>query len=226
MILQRLLNKMVQPFGLVCVEKPHISRLPELDKKFIQNARILSCREAILPRLPQGGVVAEIGVAFGRYSRKILDIMKPSQFVAVDCFGLDQTNWLGRQPYADFLGGMPHEAFYRKQFAAEIESGTVIIKKGFSHEVMETFPDAYFDMIYVDAAHDYASVVKDLDVCGRKIKPTGHILMNDYTLVDPLLLQPYGIVQATHEFCVEQGWEIIYLAQHPYMFCDVALRKL
>ncbi len=51
-------------------------------------------------------------------------------------------------------------------------------------------------------------------------------MLNDYTLVDPLLLQPYGIIQATHEFCVREGWEIIYLAQHPHMFCDVALRKI
>ncbi len=44
--------------------------------------------------------------------------------------------------------------------------------------------------------------------------------------MDPLLLQPYGIVQAVHEFCREEGWEIRYLALHPYMFCDVALNKL
>jgi len=226
MLLRRVLNKLVRPLGLLCVEKPSISPLPRLDEKYLRNARILPSREDILARLPQGGVVAEIGVAFGHYSRKILNTMKPRQFVAVDCFGLDHTTWSGRQVYAKFLGGMRHEDFYRKQFAAEIESGAVVVKKGFSHEVMETFPDAYFDMIYVDAAHDYASVAKDLEVSGRKIKPTGHIVMNDYTLVDPLLLQPYGIVQATHEFCVREGWEIVYLAQHPHMFCDVALKKL
>jgi hypothetical protein len=226
MLLQRIGNKLVAPFGLACVEKPKLSPLPKLDAKHLRNARLLSCREDILAQLPQGGVVTEIGVAFGRYTRKILDTLKPSRFVAVDCFGLDHKTWFGRQVYAQFLGGMRHEDFYRQQFSKEIERGIVVIRKGFSHEVMESFPDAYFDMIYVDAAHDYESVARDLQVSGRKIKPTGHIVLNDYTLVDPLLLQPYGIVQATHEFCVREGWEIVFFAQHPYMFCDVALKKL
>jgi hypothetical protein len=226
MYIRAALNKLVRPLGLACIDKPTIAPLPKLDARHLENARILPCREDILKRLPQGGVVAEIGVAFGRYSRKILDIMQPKQFVAVDCFGLDYKDWRGRQIYADFLGGKPHEVFYRELFAEEIARGRVVISKGYSHEVMATFPDASFDMIYVDAAHDYASVVKDLEVSGRKIKPDGHIVLNDYTLVDPLLLQPYGIIQATHEFCVREGWEIIYLAQHPHMFCDVALRKI
>lgn len=68
MLLQRVVNKLVQPFGLVCREKPRISPLPELNDKYLQNARILPCRDDILHRLPQAGVVAEIGVAFGRYS--------------------------------------------------------------------------------------------------------------------------------------------------------------
>jgi hypothetical protein len=226
MLMQRLLNKMVTPLGLMCVERPHVDPLPELDHQHLQNARIVPSREAILNQLPQGGVVAEIGVAFGRYSRKMLDALKPDQFIAVDCFGLDHKSWRGTQVYDQFLGGMEHEAFYRKLFADEIQNGTVIVRRGYSHEVMETFPDAHFDLIYVDAAHDYESVARDLEVSGRKIKRTGHIVLNDYVLVDPLLLQPYGIAHATHEFCLREGWEIIFLALHPHMFCDVALKKL
>ena len=226
MLLQRIVNKLVQPFSLVCREKPKVTKLTKLDDKYLRNARIVACREDILAKLPQGGVIAEIGVAFGHYSRKMLDILQPKQFIAVDCFGLDETDWLGRNAYSQQLKGMPHETFYRDKFSQVIANGTMVIKKGYSHEVMESFPDNHFDMIYVDAAHDYDSVVKDLSVCGRKIKPTGHIVLNDYTVTDPLLLMPYGIVQATHEFLVREGWEIVYLAQHPYMFCDVALQKL
>jgi len=226
MLLQRMLNRLVRPLGLICVEKPRIAPLRELDSKHLKSARILPCREDILNELPKRGVVAEIGVGFGRYSRKILDRMQPRLFVAVDCFELGHVDWLGRQNYGDTLGGMRHEDYYRGQFTAEIEAGVVVVRKGYSNEVMEAFPDAYFDMIYVDAAHDYESVVKDLAVSGRKIKPSGYIIMNDYILIDPILLQPYGIVQAVHEFCVREGWEMVYLAQHPYMFCDVALKKM
>jgi hypothetical protein len=226
MLFQRIINRLVGPFRLMCVEKPRIAPLPELHPKHLKNARLLPCRDDILAELPQHGIVAELGVAFGRYSRKILDVMQPTRFVAVDSFELGGPRWFRQQDYAATLGGLRHEAYYRKQFATEIAAGTVVLRKGYSDEVMETFPDAYFDMIYIDAAHDYESVAKDLDVSGRKIKPSGHIVLNDYTIIDPLLLQPYGIVQATHEFCVREGWEIVYLAHHPYMFCDVALRRL
>lgn len=36
----------------------------------------------------------------------------------------------------------------------------------------------------------------------------------------------YGVIQAVHEFCLREGWEIVYLALHPRMFCDVALNKI
>ena len=80
-------------------------------------------------------------------------------------------------------------------------------------------------MIYIDAAHDYQSVMRDLAVANRKLKPSGYIVLNDYTIVDPLLLQHYDIVRAAHEFCLQEDWEIAFLALHPLMFCDVALRK-
>lgn len=226
MFLQRILNKVVSQLGLVCVEKPArapVSRLPE---QYLQNARLLPSREILLEYLPQGGRVAEIGVAFGFHSRNILDTMKPQEFFAVDTFGMDHTDSFGRQIYDRHLHGKKHLDFYQEKFSDEIATGQVVIRQGYSHEVMETFPDASFDMIYVDAGHDYESVARDLTISGRKIKPEGYIVLNDYTLMDPLLLQPYGIIRATHEFCVREGWQFAYFALHPLMFCDVALKRL
>jgi len=180
----------------------------------------------MLEYLPKNGVVAEVGVAFGRYTRKILEILHPAKFVAIDTFELDKTSWSGHHAYRDTLGDLGHEAYYRQKFQDRIDNGSFIIKKGYSHVKLMEFDDAYFDMIYIDAAHDYASVKQDLAAANVKIKPDGYIVLNDYTLMDPLLLQPYGIVQAVHEFCLQEGWEIRYLGLHPYMFCDVALTKL
>jgi len=222
----RIINKLISPFGLRCVVAPKLSPAPELPDAYLKDARIVPERSAILPHVPKGGVVAEIGVGFGNYSRKILDIVQPSHFVAVDTFGLDRRSWLGRQPYADILGGKSHEDFYRDRFSAEIDKGVVSLKKGFSVDVMEGFPDDQFDMIYIDANHTFESVKADLAVSARKIKDTGWLILNDYTVVDPLLLMPYDIVRAVHEFCLEEGWKIELFALHRFMFCDVALRRL
>jgi hypothetical protein len=212
--------------GLKCVPIPNIAPALELPDRCLQNARIVAERSDILSLLPKGGAVAEVGVAFGLYSRKIIDRMQPEHFVAIDTFELDQPSWSGRQAYKDVLGNRSHEAFYKETFADEIEAGRLSIKTGFSHEMLDRLPDCHFDMIYIDAAHDYESVRQDLEVAIRKINERGTLILNDYTLFDPLLLQPYGIVHATHELCINEGWEIVYLALHRYMFCDVALRKI
>jgi hypothetical protein len=225
-LIARVLNKIVRPFGVRCVPNPEVPPVLELPEQCLKNSRIVSERADILKLLPKGGVVAEVGVAFGRYSRIIIDGMQPESFVAIDTFNLDAPSWFGRKGYKDIFGDLTHEEYYRQQFRSEIASGRVSINKGCSAEVLSSFPDLFFDMIYIDAAHDYDNVKKDLEIASRKIKDEGTIILNDYTLYDPLLLQPYGIVQATNEFCINKNWEILYLALHRYMFCDVALKKI
>lgn len=224
-ILARLLNRLVRPLGLRCVRQPAQQPAPGLPNEILAGASILPRRQDILPLLPKGGVVAEVGVAFGQYTRLILDAMQPRQFVAIDTFSLDEPTWFGRQPFREDFGDLSHLEYYRRRFLAEIEQGVMLVRPGYSQEVLAGFPDGHFDMIYIDAAHDYDSVSRDLALAGRKIRPDGHIIVNDYIMVDPLLLEPYGVVQATHEFCLREGWRFRYLALHPYMFCDVALVK-
>lgn len=222
--LARLINRLVRPFGLRCVPRYQISRVPELPDRCLAGAAIVAERADILPLLPKGGRVAEVGVGLGRYSRKIIDVMRPAELVAIDTFELRA--WSGPQGARQHFKEGEHEQHFRDQFRAEIADGLVSVRRGFSVEVLNQYPDRHFDMIYIDAAHDYENVRADLAVAGRKIKEDGYILMNDYTIMDPLLQQPYGIVQATHEFCLREGWGFAYLALHPYLFCDVALRKL
>ena len=145
---------------------------------------------------------------------------------AFDTFELDKGSWIKGSPYRQKLGDLSHEGYYKKRFGKEIAEGRVIIKRGLSSSVLSEFSDQSFDLIYIDAAHDYENVKTDLDIATKKIKSDGVIVLNDYTVLDPLLLQPYGIVQAVNELCEGGAWEIVYLALHRYMFCDVALRRV
>lgn len=198
----------------------------ELTSAHLRHARVVHNRHAILEDLPKDGDVAEVGVAFGDFSQAILRVLQPRLFYAVDLFDLDQHDTAFGVDLRQKFEGKTHEQFIRERFQAEIDAGTVRLMKGDSARVMEAFADGVLDMIYIDASHEYRHVRRDLAVCGRKIKPSGALVLNDYTMANPSSGQQYGVVQATHEFCLEQGWEITHLALHPRMFCDVVLRKM
>lgn len=222
----RLIDHLVGPFGLTCIVKPEISPVAVIPDQSLVNARILQDRWSGLHLLPKGGNVAEVGVAFGNFSRSILDIVQPELFVAIDTFELGQSNWGAKNTYSDILGNSTHEAYYRNRFESEIKNDRVEVKPCLSTTGLEEYQNKFFDMIYIDAAHDYENVRNDFSVARKKIKDEGVIIFNDYTMMDPLLLQPYGIVQAVHEVCESGDWEFVYLALHQYMFCDVAIRRI
>jgi len=93
-------------------------------------------------------------------------------------------------------------------------------------EALGSFPDEYFDWIYIDAQHTYDGVKRDIAAARRKIKADGLLVFNDYTMWSYVEMQPYGVVAAVNELCIEEGWEIVYLALPSHMYCDVAVRRM
>ena len=206
--------------------KRNVTQAVSLQPIHVQNARICPSRHHVLNELPKGGVWGEIGVAFGDYSEPVLKHVRPIRFHAIDLFDLEKHKIIFGKKSADIFKGSTHEDYYRKRFATEINCKQMILHKGFSVEVLNQFDDEYFDVLYIDAAHDYANVMKDLNVAKKKIKINGLIILNDYVMNNPFDGQLYGVVQATNEICVNEGWEILYFALHPFMFCDVVIRRI
>lgn len=189
-------------------------------KKHAKNCQFVFDRYEALLKLPKGGKIAEVGVLAGDLSEWMLNQMNPTELHLIDIYHCD-----------DFPG---HHRFRKSgnyqfvfnRFEKEIAAGRVLLKKGNSWDMLATYPDGYFDLIYIDAAHDYRSVRNDLEASRKKIKPDGYIVMNDYIMYDHLANIPYGVVQATNEFCITYNWELLYFAFHSNLFCDVVLRKM
>lgn len=199
--------------------------VPLLPADLVEGARLLPNRNAILPLLPQGGTIAEVGVALGGFSRMIIDCCQPAQFIAIDTFRLNELPMFWGRPPAEYFGDKTHLAWFQDTFAPEIGAGIMRVLEGESAEQMEYLPDASVDVFYIDADHSYASVKRDLNVVIRKIKPDGWLVINDYILVDQLGAEtPYGVIYATNEFMLEHRWAMQYFALQTHMFCDVALR--
>jgi hypothetical protein len=178
---------------------------PALGEKQIENCQLLSNRFAILERMKTGGVVAEVGVQTGTFSRRILETCAPAKLHLLD---IDlRSHSIG------------------EKFKTEVASGVVELHEGDSSSILRAFPDNYFDFIYVDADHSYQGVKRDIAAGASKVKRDGFLLFNDYTYWSPVENITYGVVRAVNELCIEDDWGMAYFALANYMYCDVALQR-
>lgn len=53
------------------------------------------------------------------------------------------------------------------------------IYKDYSYNILPTFPEHTFDMIYIDGNHEQTSVLEDLVLSFRKLKMHGFLIMDD-----------------------------------------------
>jgi predicted O-methyltransferase YrrM len=61
----------------------------------------------------------------------------------------------------------------------------IYIHKAYSYECSDHFRDDYYDLVYIDGAHDYMSVKKDIEHYLPKIKKGGYISGHDFDNVYP-----------------------------------------
>jgi SAM-dependent methyltransferase len=181
-----------------------ITPAPELRDEHLRHCTVVANRTALIGHLPRGGVVAEVGTLHGEFSRVILTVASPSELHLIDHV---------IQPGVRELADDPRHG------------GVVQIHDGDSAGSLESFDDGYFDWIYVDAQHEYDGVKRDIAVARRKVKPDGFLVFNDYTVWSQVEMQPYGVVAAVNELCLDDNWEFVYLALPPHMYCDVAIRR-
>ena len=196
------------------IRSPAKSDLPQtvLEHVHTRNCRVLPTRMHLLGCLPRGGVAAEIGVAFGNFTNEILERNKPEKLHLVDAWetgryqqGLEQIH---------------------KRFSDQISCGAIEINKGLSTDRLPEFPDGYFDWVYIDTDHSYATTRNELRLAAKKIKPGGYIAGHDFTSGNPTKALSYGVIEACNEFCVNEGWEYAYLTLEPSGHFSFALVEL
>ena len=226
---QRIHSLLKEHLGIVIKRAPKDGKgfwpAPELPNELIRNCKLVENRKQLIRSLEfekDELVVTEVGVAFGDFSEFLLEALPISEFYAIDLFELHKvdTVW-GVSTKEKFQGGT-HLDYYQNRFT---QDQRVTICRRHSHQQLNEFEDGTFDLIYIDAGHDYQSVKNDLTLAARKIRTDGVIVMNDYAHMDPSGPTPYGIPRATHEFMLEHQWEMTHLALHPWGLYDVALKK-
>ena len=169
-----------------------------LTEEHVAHCEVVLDRRVLLERLPTGAVVAEIGVDRGGFSRQILDVTAPARLHLIDV-------WASERYHAGLLD------LVTDTFGAEIASGQVQIHRDTSVRAAGAFADGTFDWIYIDTDHSYETTRDELAAYAPKVKPGGVIAGHDYIVGNWTSGYRYGVMEAVHEFCVAEGWELVYL---------------
>lgn len=169
-------------------------------------------RNDFLFLMPKGGVVVEIGVAEGEFSRHILNATRPDCLHLVDpwChqeredYRNDPSNWSEEEGERNFRK-------VATDFARERAAGRVRIHRDFSTNVASAFPDESLDWVFIDGLHSYEGVKADLEAFAPKVKPDGFILGHDYAKHPKAREMGFGVVEAVDDFVKDRGYAFLAL---------------
>jgi len=166
-------------------------------------------REELLSRMPRGGRCAEIGSWQGDFAAQILATTDPAELHVIDPWVF--TTAYGRRWY----GGLKatnqadmdaiHDSV-RTRFAGDPR---VRIHRAASSVAAGSFPDRFFDWVYIDGNHYEEFVRADLRDYFPKVRPGGCLTGDDYQWTSPELDGRLPVMQAVNEFVGQRGLPLV-----------------
>jgi len=188
------------------------STLQRWKHKHYKNLKYISDRQEMLELLPSHGVCAEVGVADGAFSVDILRLTDPEKLHLIDTWNTERYGEQMKQLVCD-------------TFSNKIKTGHVQINRGKSIDILNQFPDEYFDWVYVDTDHSYETTSRELEICSTKVKKDGIIAGHDFCLGNWETGVEYGVIKAVIEFCIKMNWELLYITSDIW-YPSYALRRI
>lgn len=158
--------------------------------------------------LPKNGIGAELGVFKGQFSSVLLERTNAKRLHLID-------PWYFLTPHWHWGSGdrSTVRALIRilQRFEKEIESGRIRVHVGDDRQVLTTFPERYFDWVYIDSSHFYEHTREELQILAGKMKPAGLIAGDDWQ-PDPSH-RHHGVYKAVTEFAASGKYDVIYADQ-------------
>jgi hypothetical protein len=142
-------------------------------------------RDFLLEMLPKHSVCAEIGVWRGRFSARILEVVRPARLHLIDpwLFMTDDLYSKSRYGGSKAQSQVDMERIYEsvlERFRRPIAQGIVQVDRSTSEAAAAEFEDGYFDWVYIDGNHLYEFVRRDLELYFPKVKGGGLVAGDDY----------------------------------------------
>lgn len=177
-------------------------------------------RNFLLEMLPKHSVGAEIGVHMGDFSRQIIEVVSPKELHLIDPWEHQTSATYKNSGFGGLAKNGQDEMDERfesvcSRFDQEIREEQVAIHRGYSADVLEQFPDEYFDWVYIDGNHLYEYVKKDIALSFRKTKSRGFITGDDYN--DGGWWEG-GVKKAVDEFANYHGSQLVLVRHQQFLF--------
>jgi predicted O-methyltransferase YrrM len=200
----RLANRAAGRLGLEVVPRAKVY----VRERLIEAGVLPSRRQLpdFLNRRGLAGTGVEVGVRLGIFSEAILDRWRGAKLISVD-------PWLeAEEEYLDIANveQSEHDRYYEQAVARLRRFGERSeIWRMTSVEGAARVEPHSLDFVYIDARHDYESVLEDLEHWFDKVRPGGVLAGHDY--VDATWPQGvFGVKSAVDEFFGARG-----LTVHP-----------
>lgn len=156
----------------------------------------------IAKALPDGATIVEVGSWQGQsiiwLCQRLQDLGKKATVHCIDTWRGDE-NEPTHQAIVRANGGSMLDKFLRNIDAADV-SHMIRVTAGDSAESAAEFEDASADFVFIDAAHDYESVRKDVAAWYPKLKPGGIWAGHDYPW--------HEVERAVNEHAAANGYEV------------------
>jgi len=89
--------------------------------------------------------------------------------------------WSDYGDYDEYKGQQDniYETFRRNLVTNGLED-RVQVHRGFSGDLIPSFTNEFFDIIYIDGNHEPQYILEDAVLAFRKLKPNGYLIFDDY----------------------------------------------
>jgi hypothetical protein len=126
-----------------------------------------------------GATTVEIGVLRGEFSRMFLD-MSPmiGRHIMIDPWSNSMDKYYDLLDTADER--IAKGRFTQALHSVEAHGSKAMAVQSTSTEAADLFPDAFADLVFIDALHDYMSCMQDMRAWWHKVKPGGVLAGHDY----------------------------------------------
>ena len=121
--------------------------------------------------------IAELGVLKGETIPIFFNNLNVKEYIGVDLFDCYEDN---NQDGSYKLMKENGDNIYNSLNKLYNNNANIRFERGFTNKVVDKFNDKYFDLIFIDAGHEYPQVSEDIRLWYPKMKDNGIFSGDDY----------------------------------------------